>query len=1476
MADLKYFARIEALIRDDAASAGRPLPPFDFESLGGGAKRGGIGRFLLRRVLPAVTFVLRQVWPNPRFGRLVLVTRTQDVEQVLRDDAGFKVVYGPEMRDLGGGCDNVLSIDDPGHAILREDLRAAVRPGDPQALFDNVLRDATALLDAGGGRIDVMRDLISRTATEALCRYFGLTVHDPDTFGQWTMAVSLQLFGDFFGDANVHRQARTASIHLASVIDDAIARVNLNNAAHPCGQRVQATLIDRMITGQKIPPHQVRATIIGLVTAFVPTNTLAAGNILEVLRDKPALMARVRDAAREGDRDAMRAALLEAGRLNPALSPGLWRHVPKTDAVPPVIGQGWRARRTRPGDLVLACIPSALRDRRGLTGRDWPLRRLWMMFGDGPHVCWGAELALTHLEAVFIALFRRESLRPAPGKLGAMARNGPYPTRMDMLYDAPNAKRAMAIVALPVRPGADRALVERDIDALGNPARPHIADTLSKGDRVQFASLSVIERAPGSPDSILLLELSGDGDEMALLDHVARQGFGWLARIVSWCEPAGRPILTEEALAQRLRAGFFPLRQRPWGPTGLHFDGLPELSVTDIAQQARVADFARKVVARHLKGNLGLNTRAMAVLLRTRRLIRGDSFLGLRKVNLAAQKAADRQRLRETVLRPGRQRMAMADWEPKGLLAGVAATLIAPENRFLAYGAGALFVFWSVVRLFWRSTPPGTPWAWIVALVPAIAGALPAMLLTIVAAFTLLATLLYWQELHDPVDTRAASLEHLKAISGREDAPGRAQNHIIAVMPFKPGWLRRLSFAFALWGIRQSVTHFFRPGFVVMMGTIHKARWFRVPGSDQFVFCSNYDGSWESYLEDFITRAHQGQSAAWSHGVGFPPTRLLINRGAADGDAFKRWVRLQQRETRFWYSRFPHLTAQQIRNNAMIVDGLARATSDTDARRWLASFGSSQREADELETQEAQTIVFSGLGSMTEATSLMLRLPADREHVAAWLGAISGLNPSPIMNIAYPPPPHWVRPPPKGSRVIRLPEEARVLFGDRSASVGGAVIGLTAEGLERAGLDEPGGLETMPSAFRMTMAARSALLGDAPGAAAAWRFTDAAGDPREVHAMLTVYGHEVGRTHAQLADDHQQLLAHFHGAVVHAIPCAPVAGPDGDPPRLDVEPFGFKDGVSQPVIRGTRRAAQAVPDRDLVAPGEFLLGYRNHQGHFPPSITVGAELDPACDLPTVSATRTNRFPFFGQREGEAEARDFGRNGVFVAVRQLDQDVAGFWDQAERVSHALRRSYPDLAELAGGKVSKAWVAAKIIGRWPDGSPLVGHQDGPASAPKPDNDFTYGVDDPRGLACPLGAHIRRANPRDSQEPGDPDEQRITNRHRILRRGRAYDYAADGPQSRKTGLLFMALCADFERQFEFVQRTWINATAFHGLVNERDPLLSQNAADRGAVFTIPTAAGPIAVRGLNAYVEPRGGAYFFLPSRSALAHLITRGRR
>jgi deferrochelatase/peroxidase EfeB len=155
-------------------------------------------------------------------------------------------------------------------------------------------------------------------------------------------------------------------------------------------------------------------------------------------------------------------------------------------------------------------------------------------------------------------------------------------------------------------------------------------------------------------------------------------------------------------------------------------------------------------------------------------------------------------------------------------------------------------------------------------------------------------------------------------------------------------------------------------------------------------------------------------------------------------------------------------------------------------------------------------------------------------------------------------------------------------------------------------------------------------------------------------------------------------------------------------------------------------------------------------------------------------------------------------------------------------------------------------------------------------KADNDFQFGVDDPQGLHCPYGAHIRRSNPRDSFHPGSADQIDISNRHRIVRVGRPYVVGDDGPGADAKGLLFMCLNSDIERQFEFVQQTWMLAPSFHGLRCEVDPIVAATRNAGEATFTIPTPTGPVLVRDLKSFVTVRGGGYFFLPSRRALIFL------
>jgi deferrochelatase/peroxidase EfeB len=177
---------------------------------------------------------------------------------------------------------------------------------------------------------------------------------------------------------------------------------------------------------------------------------------------------------------------------------------------------------------------------------------------------------------------------------------------------------------------------------------------------------------------------------------------------------------------------------------------------------------------------------------------------------------------------------------------------------------------------------------------------------------------------------------------------------------------------------------------------------------------------------------------------------------------------------------------------------------------------------------------------------------------------------------------------------------------------------------------------------------------------------------------------------------------------------------------------------------------------------------------------------------------------------------------------------------------------------------------MVGRWPGGTSLTVSPDSDPGPGPVDNDFRYHRDgDARGLGCPVAAHVRRANPRDSLDPrpGSEAAVRVNDRHRLIRRGRQYGPLPDG----ELGLHFLCLNANISRQFEFVQHTWLNNPAFAGLQDSPDPIAGHHPPG-GGVFPVP--ADPVRHRLLDLprFVRLRGGGYFFLPGVRALHHVAS----
>ena len=157
---------------------------------------------------------------------------------------------------------------------------------------------------------------------------------------------------------------------------------------------------------------------------------------------------------------------------------------------------------------------------------------------------------------------------------------------------------------------------------------------------------------------------------------------------------------------------------------------------------------------------------------------------------------------------------------------------------------------------------------------------------------------------------------------------------------------------------------------------------------------------------------------------------------------------------------------------------------------------------------------------------------------------------------------------------------------------------------------------------------------------------------------------------------------------------------------------------------------------------------------------------------------------------------------------------------------------------------------------------------ADDPDRNNDFRY-KDDPKGLLCPRNAHIRRVNPRD--DLGE-DPNVMVNRHRILRRGIPYGSAlpdeAHADDGVDRGIIFIAINASITRQFEFIQKMWVNDGDFIDGGQEKDPVIGNH--EPGAVFTIPATPISKCLTGLSSFVVTQGGGYFFLPGIKALRYL------
>jgi Dyp-type peroxidase family len=395
-------------------------------------------------------------------------------------------------------------------------------------------------------------------------------------------------------------------------------------------------------------------------------------------------------------------------------------------------------------------------------------------------------------------------------------------------------------------------------------------------------------------------------------------------------------------------------------------------------------------------------------------------------------------------------------------------------------------------------------------------------------------------------------------------------------------------------------------------------------------------------------------------------------------------------------------------------------------------------------------------------------------------------------------------------------------------------IAFTYEGLKALGLSQRS-LDSFPEAFCAGMRARAPLVGDVgPHAPEHWE--GGLGSP-DIHAMaLLRTDSDKGRELAtRILRDEMEATGGIEIRFIQdtmALAHEDGVGSEG-------EHFGFADPISQPPIEGADAPAypgDGVPEPNgkwrPLKPGEFLLGYEDE---------AGSEGTPT-----------------------PEPLELRRNGTYVVFRKLYQDVAAFRRYLATAAKSLYGS--------DDQYHQDLVAAKMMGRWRSGCPLdlSPEKDDPAIAADPlrRNNFTYAGDE-QGLRCPIGAHLRRSNPRATTLK----RATAVRRHRLLRRGVEYGpHLEDGAlqdDGVDRGLINLFINADIERQFEFVQKEWMKGGEFIGLdPTEQDPI--NGTGGEGSQMSVPGAKQPF-LFDLPTFVTVKGGEYLFVPGLKALDGII-----
>ncbi|MBV8987352.1 MAG: cytochrome P450 [Solirubrobacterales bacterium] len=379
--------------------------------------------------------VLRRVRPLIATNRFGVVTRADDVREVLGDYSHFTVpLYNRKMTEISGPF--ILGLDDT--PLYRRDyaaLRAAIRPADIPGLAAATLAAARERVATADGRIDIVVQLVDPAVDRVIAQYFGTPGPDTATQVRWSRDIFQQIFLNVGNSSVSQERALVAAAEMRPHLD---AQIAARRDALAAGEEVPDDVLTRLLRDRLeaggLHDIAIRHNLIGLIAGWIPTVSKAFARAVDELLDRPAELERVQQAARTGDHELVGRYVFEALRFRPQT----WALLRSCAADCTVAAGTPRATRFRAGSTVLIATQSAMFDEHAFPApNEFRIDRdfdHYLHFGHGLHTCFGREINRVHLPALAVALFEGPRVQRTPNKAGQMSWDGPYPASLTVSF----------------------------------------------------------------------------------------------------------------------------------------------------------------------------------------------------------------------------------------------------------------------------------------------------------------------------------------------------------------------------------------------------------------------------------------------------------------------------------------------------------------------------------------------------------------------------------------------------------------------------------------------------------------------------------------------------------------------------------------------------------------------------------------------------------------------------------------------------------------------------------------------------------------------------------------------------------------------------------------------------------------------------------------------------------------------------------